>query len=202
MQGPLPHVAGAIFPAHGTAKWVRGLWLGGVAMLLVLGGCATHPPEKPLTLKAGFAKEFPMGVAVNLRQFSGQDSNGVAIIVSQYNSVSPENALKWESVHPNPGPDGYDFTEADAYVAFGEKHHMLIVGHTLAWHGQTPRWVFQDDHGRTLQATNAADRALLLQRLLCSPVRLRRPPSQSYKGVPVRIGPCGQPCTRSRHRTI
>ena len=164
MQGPLPNVAGAIFPAHGTANTIRGLWLG-TAMLLFLAGCATHPPEKALTLKAGFAKEFPIGVAVNQRQFSEQDSNGVAIIDSQYNSVSPENALKWESVHPNPGPDGYDFTEADAYVAFGEKHHMLIVGHTLAWHGQTPRWVFQDDRGRTLQATNAADRALLLQRL-------------------------------------
>ena len=42
---------------------------------------------------------------------------------------------------------------------------MLIVGHTLVWHNQTPRWVFQDTNGRPLSGTNAADRELLLQRM-------------------------------------
>lgn len=119
----------------------------------------------PVTLKDAFGGLFPIGVAVNERQFTGRDSNSVAIVVSQYNSIAPENVLKWQSVHPRPGTNGYDFAAADAYVEFGEKHHMLIVGHTLAWHGQTPRWVFQDDNGRSLQATNANDRALLLSRL-------------------------------------
>jgi endo-1,4-beta-xylanase len=133
---------------------------------MMFAGCATKPrTTMPTTLKNAFRKDFSIGVAVNQWQFTGEDTNGVAIILSQFNSISPENALKWESVHPRPGPNGYDFKEADAYVSFGEKHHMLIVGHTLAWHNQTPRWVFQDENGRPLQATNAADRALLLQRL-------------------------------------
>ena len=117
------------------------------------------------TLEDAFRTDFPIGVAVNQRQFTGKATNDVAIIVSQFNAVSPENVLKWESVHPRSGTNGYDFTAADAYVQFGEKYHMLIVGHTLAWHNQTPRWVFQDEHGRPLESTNAADRALLLQRL-------------------------------------
>ena len=146
-----------------------GLFHAGCWVLIVLAlffnGCATGGTEASATLKGAFRDDFPVGVAVNQRQFTGQDSNRVAIIVSQFNSVSPENVLKWESVHPRPGPSGYDFAAADAYVAFGEKHHMLIVGHTLAWHSQTPRWVFQDESGRPLQGTNAADRALLLQRL-------------------------------------
>lgn len=151
----------------GTGLLSIGCWmLTGLAVLL--GGCATHEtetPTTPATLSAAFKKDFHVGVAVNQRQFTGQASNDVAIILSQYNSVSPENVLKWESVHPRPGTNGYDFAAADAYVAFGEKHHMLVVGHTLAWHAQTPSWVFRDDNGRPLQGTNAADRALLLQRL-------------------------------------
>ena len=134
-------------------------------LALCLSGCATDETSKQVTLKGAFRKDFSIGVAVNQRQFTGQDTNGVAIIMSQFNSVSPENVLKWESVHPRPGTNGYDFAAADAFVAFGEKYHMLIVGHTLAWHGQTPRWVFQDENGRPLQGTNAADRAMLLQRL-------------------------------------
>ncbi len=132
-----------------------------LALTLVSSGQTQTQP----TLKAAFSRDFPIGVAVNERQFTGRDTHGVAIITNQFNSISPENALKWESVHPRPGTNGYDFSAADAYVDFGEKHHMLIVGHTLAWHSQTPRWVFEDENGRPLRGTNAADRALLLERL-------------------------------------
>jgi len=135
-----------------------------LTVLLALVGVASQAADLP-AIKDAFSNDFPVGVAVNQRQFMERDRKGVAIIDSQFNSISPENVLKWESVHPRPGTNGYDFTAADAYVAFGEKHHMLIVGHTLAWHSQTPRWVFRDTSGRSLQATNAADRALLLQRL-------------------------------------
>jgi endo-1,4-beta-xylanase len=68
-------------------------------------------------------------------------------------------------VHPQPGTNGYDFAPGDTYVAFGEQHHMLIVGHTLVWHNQTPGWVFQAEDGRWLSGTNAADRELLLRRM-------------------------------------
>ena len=60
----------------------------------------------------------------------------------------PENVLKWEAVHPQ--PDAYNFEPADRYVAFGEKNQMFVIGHTLVWHSQVPRWVFQDDKGAPL----------------------------------------------------
>ena len=136
-----------------------------IALALFSTAFSTPAGELSPTLKDAFRTDFPIGVAVNQRQFTGRATNDVAIIVSQFNAVSPENVLKWESVHPRPGSNGYNFTAADAYVEFGEKYHMLIVGHTLAWHNQTPQWVFQDEQGRPLESTNAADRALLLQRL-------------------------------------
>lgn len=137
-----------------------------LASATLLAGCATGQNlPATMTLKDAFKNDFPIGVAINQDQFTGRDTNGVALITSQFNAISPENVLKWEKVHPHPGTNGYDFGPGDAYVAFGEQHHMLVVGHTLVWHGQTPGWVFQDEHGRWLSGTNAADRELLLQRM-------------------------------------
>jgi len=98
------------------------------------------------TLKDAFKKDFLIGAAINHDQIFEEDSRGVPIIKAQFNSITPENVLKWESVHPLSGQ--YDFAAADRYVQFGESNHMFIVGHTLVWHSQTPPWVFQDDQGR------------------------------------------------------
>ena len=109
------------------------------------------------TLKDAFQADFRIGVAINQKQFDDEDQRGDPIIKAQFNAISPENILKWESVHPEPGR--YDFSGPDRYVAFGEKNHMLIVGHTLVWHNQTPKWVFQDTNG------NPVTREVLLERM-------------------------------------
>jgi endo-1,4-beta-xylanase len=134
------------------------------AVGLLTGGIAGKASASA-TLKEAYQNDFLIGVAINQGQFSGEDTNGTAIIREQFSSISPENALKWSSIHPDPGTNGYNFGPADQYVAFGEANHMTIVGHTLVWHNQTPKWVFQDANGRPLSGTNAADRELLLQRM-------------------------------------
>jgi endo-1,4-beta-xylanase len=101
-----------------------------------------------LALKDAFKKDFLIGAAINNAQFTEADKRGVPIITSQFNSITPENILKWVSVHP--AIDRYDFDAPDRYVAFGEKYHMFIIGHTLVWHNQTPAWVFQDGQGQVV----------------------------------------------------
>jgi len=113
---------------------------------LLLGLAAAA--QAPTSLKAAYHGDFYIGVAINTAQITGQDAQGDAIIESQFDSISPENCLKWENVHPEPGR--YDFTIPDQYVAFGQKHHMFIVGHNLVWHSQVPAWVFHDDKGNLL----------------------------------------------------
>src|SRR5207248_4120510 len=81
------------------------------------------------TLKDAFKNSFLVGVAVNRAQISGEDSRAIKLIESQFNSVTPENVLKWALIHPQ--PNVYDFAAADSYVDFGEKHHMVVIGHTL-----------------------------------------------------------------------
>ncbi len=115
------------------------------ALILFCSAAAAHAPT---SLKQAFKSDFVIGVAINAAQISGIDARGDALIESQFNSISPENVLKWERIHPRPGK--YDFDLADKYVAFGEEYHMFIVGHTLIWHSQVPGWVFRDDKGNLL----------------------------------------------------
>ena len=122
-------------------------------MTLALTGCATAQP----TLKETFKHYFLIGAALNESQFTERNAEQAALIKKQFNSTTPENAMKWGLIHPE--PDRFDFGPADRYVEFGEKNGMFIVGHTLVWHNQTPRWVFEDGKG------NPADRDTLLARM-------------------------------------
>ena len=128
----------------------------------MISACVSRPPaaapsaEAP-TLKDAFAGSFLVGAALNLAQFTEQDKRGAAIVKAQFNTVTPENVLKWEHVHPRRGE--FDFKQADEYVAFAERNGMFVVGHTLVWHQQTPRWVFEDANG------NRVGRDTLLARL-------------------------------------
>ena len=98
------------------------------------------------SLKEVFKNKFLIGAALNVSQSSGKDELGDAIVIREFNTISPENIMKWGSIHPK--PESYSFTEADKYVEFGEKNNMFIIGHTLVWHAQTPRWVFEDKDGK------------------------------------------------------
>jgi endo-1,4-beta-xylanase len=128
-----------------------------LAMLTVLMAGLAATAQAPTSLKEAYKGDFLIGAAINTAQFTGQDSRGDAIIEAQFNTISPENALKWENIHPQLGT--YAFDIPDQYVAFGEKHHMFIVGHNLVWHNQVPAWVFRNDKGEFV------DRETLLKRL-------------------------------------
>lgn len=108
-------------------------------------------------LKDAFKDYFLIGAAVNRAQIYEKDKVGAEIVKKQFNTISPENVLKWGAIHPR--PESYNFEAADRYVAFGEKYGMFIVGHTLVWHNQTPKWVFEDNRG------NIVSREILLERM-------------------------------------
>jgi endo-1,4-beta-xylanase len=59
------------------------------------------------------------------------DHSYAKVLARQFNSLTTETQLKWTRVHPR--PDHYDFGAADKLVAFAQKHHMQVRGHTLLW---------------------------------------------------------------------
>ncbi len=117
---------------------------------VLLASCTGDGPEVQATrpLKDAFNGRFLIGVAVGPKEFSEINTMGAELVKRHFNSITAENVLKWENVHPE--PDRYDFEPADRFVAFGEKHNMFMVGHTLVWHNQTPEWVFVDEDGKQL----------------------------------------------------
>jgi endo-1,4-beta-xylanase len=128
----------------------RLLWA--TAALAAVAAVAETP-----ALKSVAPRGLRIGAALSLAQSEGRDEAGLAIATREFNSISPENLLKWESVHPE--PDRYDFGPADRYVELGQRHGMFVVGHVLLWHQQTPARVFAGEGGKK------ADRETLLARL-------------------------------------
>jgi len=100
------------------------------------------------TLKDSFQGQFLIGTAVNRWLFKEEGQPTLRLVAQQFNSISPENELKWDSVNPKPGV--YNYADADALVQFGQKNNTRILGHVLFWHSQTPEWVFRDTSGQPL----------------------------------------------------
>ena len=98
------------------------------------------------TLKDAFRDKFLIGVAINANQAAGNDTASIKIVKQEFNSITPENCMKSEVIHPQ--EDKFDFTQSDQYVKFGEANNMFIVGHTLIWHSQIPPWFFVDKDGK------------------------------------------------------
>ena len=91
------------------------------------------------SMSESFKKNFYVGAAINENQILEKDERSTSIIKNQFNTISPENNLKWELLHPE--PETFYFDVVDKYVEFGEKNDMYIVGHTLVWHSQLAKYM-------------------------------------------------------------
>ena len=84
------------------------------------------------------AKRPLVGTAVDMTALAN-DAEYRNAIAREFNSVTPENVMKWETVEPQQGVT--DYTDADALVRFARAHHQAVRGHTLVWHNQLPGWL-------------------------------------------------------------
>jgi endo-1,4-beta-xylanase len=128
-----------------------------IPQFVVLLAASSLGAAEPTALKDAFKDDFRVGAAVGTRHvMAGDESPELKLVAQHYNTITPENLLKWAEVHPQ--PDRYNFEPADRYVAWGEEHDMWIVGHTLVWHNQTPDWAFHGVEGQPLDRDTALAR--------------------------------------------
>lgn len=97
-------------------------------------------------LKDIFQGKFYIGTAMNTWQINGKDTVSGKIIRQHFNSITAENCMKSMWIHPK--EDQFNFELSDQFVEFGLQNNMFIVGHTLIWHSQAPKWFFVDETGK------------------------------------------------------
>lgn len=128
--------------------------IGCVFATMSVVGCK---PKADIGLKDAMKGKFLIGVAMNSEQIIESDIVSNALITKNFNSIVAENCMKSEIIQPVEGE--FDFSLADQFVKYGEKHRMAIIGHTLVWHSQAPNWFFVDEKG------NPTTREVLIERM-------------------------------------
>jgi endo-1,4-beta-xylanase len=58
---------------------------------------------------------------------------------TEFDMVTPENEMKWDTVEPSRG--SFNFGPGDQVVSFATSHSQRVRGHNLVWHSQLPGWV-------------------------------------------------------------
>jgi endo-1,4-beta-xylanase len=94
-------------------------------------------PEPPLRYLASL-RSIEIGSAVQLGPL-GADSSYSYTLDREFNTITPENAMKFGPLRP--ARTSFDFDRADQLVEFAEAGGMSVHGHTLVWHNQLPGWL-------------------------------------------------------------
>lgn len=118
--------------------------VGGFGMSGMVGYAETQTGAK--TLKEAVAGKTLIGGAVMSNHLD--DPKLAALIKRELTTLTGENDFKPQSVQPEKGK--FNFEAADKIADFCDQNGIKLVGHTLVWHSQAPRFLFEDDAGKPL----------------------------------------------------
>lgn len=104
------------------------------AILLDSAVAATTPSFKALGARCG------LKVGVQSVRAQLQNPYLAKLVSANFGMLTPGNELKWARLRP--GPDSYNFNDADWMVGFAQQNGMLVHGHNLCWNaeGTNPPW--------------------------------------------------------------
>ncbi|RZK28134.1 MAG: endo-1,4-beta-xylanase, partial [Hymenobacter sp.] len=124
-------------------KATRSTWAFAALLLASATALTSSQPAAEKGLKDYYKDYFPVGVAVGPRNLTNPAES--ALILQQFNSLTPENDMKWGPLHPE--ENRYNWGPADAIVDYAQAHKLRVRGHNLCWHEQTPKWLFKNADG-------------------------------------------------------
>ncbi len=125
---------------------VAALFVVGVASATLFGSDGTSADVRAGPLQAwAAANGIAIGAAVDSEALEN-DPEYAASYARELSMVTPENVMKWRTIHPE--PDRFDFTAAERLVAYAERHDMQVHGHTLVWHVDNSSWLTEGSFTR------------------------------------------------------
>lgn len=107
----------------------------------------TEQKEEAKNLKDAFKKDFKVGVAVNPYQL--KDEQTKKIILENFNSITMENGMKPEAIldqraseNSKDGMPAINEENLEECLSLAKDNGLVLRGHCLVWHNQTPEWFF------------------------------------------------------------
>lgn len=128
----------------------RRFTLAGAAALPLLQARAARAALQQTGLAQAFGSDFLIGTTLNRDTVRLPRQPLLDLVAREFNAVTPGNVMKWGLIQPRDGDWQWD--DPDRFVAYGQRHGMTLVGHTLIWHSQQPPYLFVDAQGRPLGA--------------------------------------------------
>ena len=100
-------------------------------------------------LKDKYADYFLIGATINQEDYQiiDKDEKVLKIVSENFNSLTPENSMKW--MHAHPEYSKFTFSNAQKITDFAKDNDMYLLGHTLVWHNQVPEYISEiNDRGK------------------------------------------------------
>jgi len=85
-----------------------------------------------------------IGTSLTIRS----DTSESNLIKSEFNSITPENSMKWDATEGSRG--SFSFGGADQVMNWATQNSKQVRCHTLVWYSQLPGWVSQINNNATL----------------------------------------------------
>ncbi len=102
-------------------------------------------------LKDAYSNDFKVGVAINTYQL--KDGEKLQLIKENFNSITLENEMKPDSLMDQRGSEesedgmpAINTEKLDEILTLAKDNGLVVRGHCLVWHNQTPDWFFCEDY--------------------------------------------------------
>jgi len=117
------------------------LAVGAAACLGRAGQAAAGVAQGPGLHSLAARKGLFFGCAIEGYRMAGDPDYG-AIVARECGVATPEGAMQWKSLQPEPG--AFDFERMDGARDWGRRHGFPLRGHAMLWHEGAPQWFAQE----------------------------------------------------------